>query len=143
MEYRYPVRMLPDDNGTVLVTFPDVPEAITFGENEQDALTRAAEALEAALSIYIDRNADIPKASQPKAKVSLVIGLPALTNAKISLYAAMRRAGVTRAELARQLGWQKSQVGRLLDLNHESRLDQIERALRALGKRLEIRVTAA
>lgn len=142
MEYRYPIRMLPDDNGTILVTFPDVPEAITFGENEQDAITRAAEALEAALSIYIDKNADIPKASQLKAK-GLLVGLPALTNAKISLYTAMRRAGVTRAELARQLGWQKSQIGRLLDLNHESRLDQIERALRALGKRLEIRVTAA
>jgi antitoxin HicB len=65
MEYRYPVRMLPDDNGTILVTFPDVPEAITFGENEQDALTRAAEALEAALSIYIDKNADIPRPSRP------------------------------------------------------------------------------
>src|ERR1700686_2846176 len=98
MEYRYPVKMRPDDNGTILVTFPDVPEAITFGENEQDALTRAAEALEAGLSIYIDRNAHIPKARQPKAKGPLVIGLPALTNAKISLYTAMRRAGVTRAE---------------------------------------------
>ena len=135
--------MLPDDNGTILVTFPDVPEAITFGENEEDALTRAAEALEAALSIYIDKNVEIPKPSRPNTKRTVVIGIPALTDAKISLYTAMRRAGVTRAELARQLGLQKSQIGRLLDLNHESRLDQIERALRALGKRLEIRVTAA
>ncbi len=136
MEYRYPVKMLPDDNGTILVTFPDVPEAITFGENEEDALTRAAEALEAALSIYIDKNVEIPKPSRPNTKRTVVIGIPALTDAKISLYTAMRRAGVTRAELARQLGLQKSQIGRLLDLNHESRLDQIERALRALGKRL-------
>src|SRR5258708_2493468 len=143
MEYRYPVKMLPDDNGTILVTFPDVPEAITFGENEEDALTRAAEALEAALSIYIDKNVEIPKPSRPNTKRTVVIGIPALTDAKISLYTAMRRASVTRAELARQLGLQKSQIGRLLDLNHESRLDQIERALRALGKRLEIRVTAA
>jgi antitoxin HicB len=143
MEYRYPVRMLPDDNGTILVTFPDVPEAITFGENEQDALARAAEALEAALAGYIDKNVDIPRPSQPKTKRTIVIGLPALTDAKVSLYTAMRRADVTRAELARQLGWQKSQIGRLLDLNHESRLDKIEQALRALGKRLEIRVTAA
>jgi antitoxin HicB len=143
MEYKYPVKLTPDDNGTLVVTFPDVPEAITFGENRQDALKRAAEALEAALSIYIDKNVDIPKPSPAKSRRTAFIGLSALANAKVSLYRAMRRAGVTRAELARQLGWQKSQIGRLLDLNHDSRLDQIEQALAALGKRLEIRVTTA
>ena len=55
----------------------------------------------------------------------------------------MRQAGITKAELASRLGWSKTQVGRLLDLNHDSRLDQIEAALAVLGKRLDVRVIAA
>jgi antitoxin HicB len=49
----YPVVLAPDDNDTILVTFPDVPEAITYGEDEFDALDRAVDALETALSVYI------------------------------------------------------------------------------------------
>ena len=116
--YQYPARFQRDDNGTILVTFPDVPEAITFGRNEQDALRRAAEALEAALSIYIERRLDIPVPSRPRGRMSRLVGLPALCEAKVALYAAMRVAGVRKADLARRLSWQKSQVDRLLDLNH-------------------------
>jgi antitoxin HicB len=55
----------------------------------------------------------------------------------------MREAGVRKADLARRLGWQKSQVDRLLNLSHASRLDQIEQALGALRKRLVIAVEDA
>jgi antitoxin HicB len=141
--YKYPVRLRKDDNGAVLVTFPDVPEAITFGEDEDDALQRASEALEAALSIYIDKRLDIPAPSRPKGKKAHLVGVPALTEAKVALYTAMRARGVRKAELARRLGWQKSQVDRLLDLNHASRLDQVEQALGALGKALVLVVRDA
>ena len=66
--------------------------------------------------------------------------MPALTEAKLALYTAMRASGVRKAELARRLGWQKSQVDGLLDLNHASRLDQVEQALGALGKALVLEV---
>ncbi|HEX5795012.1 MAG TPA: hypothetical protein VFY19_04165, partial [Geminicoccaceae bacterium] len=69
--------------------------------------------------------------------------LPALARAKVLLYRAMREVGAGRSELARQLGWQVAQVDRLLDLNHSSSLDQIETALAALGKRLDIRMSDA
>jgi antitoxin HicB len=137
--YRYLANFTPDSNGTVLVTFPDVPEAITFGEDEEDACRRGAEALEAALSMYMDQGLDIPKPAQRTAG-GRTIGLPALSDAKVCLYTAMRKAGITKAELARRLGWRKSQVGRLLDLEHDSRMDQIEAAFRVLGKRIEFRV---
>jgi antitoxin HicB len=137
---KYAVKLLPDPKQGYTVTFPDVPEAITEGNTLEEALERASEALEAALSFYIDENRDIPKPSRTSGRL---VGLPALSEAKVALYQAMRRGKITRAELARRLGWQKSQVGRLLDLNHESRLDQIEAALGTLGKKLEVRVTAA
>ena len=67
-----------------------------------------------------------------------MVTLPALTGAKIALYELMRSSGVRTAELARRLGCGKGQVGRLLDLNHASRLDQLEAAFHALRKRLHI-----
>ena len=51
--FDYPVTLTPDD-GTVLVTFADVPEAITFGANEDEALLNAIDALETGLSFYVD-----------------------------------------------------------------------------------------
>ena len=64
--YRYPAKFKTDTNGTILVTFPDIPEATTFGEDELDALRRGTEALEAALSIYIDHGLDIPKSERTR-----------------------------------------------------------------------------
>jgi antitoxin HicB len=66
--------------------------------------------------------------------------LPPLVAAKLALYEAMRAQGITRTELARRFGLQENAVRRLLDLDHRSHIDQIDRALAALGKRLEVRV---
>jgi antitoxin HicB len=66
--------------------------------------------------------------------------LPALAEAKVQLYQAMRSQGVRKAELARRVGWHKSQMDRLLDLTHASRLDHLEAALKGLGKRLTVQV---
>ena len=57
--FNYPVILTPDD-GTVLVTFPDVPEAITFGANEEQALSHTVDALETALSFYVDDRKSLP-----------------------------------------------------------------------------------
>ncbi len=139
----YPAKLKKDTNGTWLVTFPDVPEAITFGNDEADALRRASEALEAALSFYIARREDIPAPSSLRDRRVRWVGLPALSEAKVALYVAMRRAGIRKAELARRLCWQRSRVDRLLDLNHASRLEQIEAAFAALNKRISIMVKNA
>ena len=131
----YPVELTPD-GGTAVVTFPDVPEAITFGEDESDALLRAVDALETALSRYMDDRRDLPQPSPTAGRPSVAPG--ALCSIKLQLYQAMRDAGVRKAGLARRLGWRAPQVDRPLDLNHASRLDQLETALAALGKRLRI-----
>lgn len=132
----YPVDLTLDDNRTVLVTFPDFPEAVTFGEDESDALLRAVDALETVLAAGIDEREDVPMPS-PLADRPLAM-LPALTAAKVLLYRAMRDAGVRKADLAWRLGWHGPRIDRLLDLDHASRLDQIEAALAVLGKRLSV-----
>ena len=132
----YPVDLERDTNGTLLVTFPEFAEAVTFGDDESDALLRAVDALETVLAARIDDREEIPLPSPAVGRPSVV--LPALTAAKVLLYRAMRERGVRKADLARRLGWHGPQIDRLLDLNHASRLDQIEAALAALGKRLTL-----
>ena len=136
----YPVDLTPD-GGAIVVTFPDVPEAVTYGEDEADALLRAVDALETALSIYVDDRRDLPRPSPAAGRPVVAPG--AQSSIKLQLYQAMRDAGVRKADLARRLGWHAPQVDRLLDLDHASRLDQLEAALAALGKRLSIELRDA
>jgi antitoxin HicB len=137
----YPVVLEPDDNGTLRIRCPDLPEVTTWGEDEEDALRHAADAVEEALAARIAHRDDIPEPSA--ARGWPVVSLPPLTDAKVALYRAARSAGISKAELGRRLGWHAPQIDRLFDLNHHSRIEQIDQALRALGKRLIVGVRDA
>ncbi|MDM8358493.1 type II toxin-antitoxin system HicB family antitoxin [Pandoraea communis] len=134
----YPIDMRPDTNGTLLVTFPDVPEAITVGENEEEARAQALDALEAALEIYFAEKREIPRPSRPKRGQQLV-SLPILASMKVLLANEMLAQNVRKAELARRMHVNQVQVDRLLKLGYASKLDAVESAFEALGKRLEVR----
>ncbi len=134
--FDYPVTLTPDD-GTVLVTFADVPEAITFGDDEDEALMNAIDALETGLSFYVDARKPLPVASQPTTGQKTVRPSP-LECAKLGVYQAMTDQGIKKAELARRLGWHMPQVDRLFDLRHASKLDQIEAAANVLGKHVHV-----
>lgn len=136
--FDYPVTLTPDD-GTVLVTFADVPEAITFGADEDEALLNAVDALETGLSFYVDARKSLPAVSQP-APGQKTVRPSALECAKLGVYQAMTEQGIKKAELARRLGWHMPQVDRLFDLRHASKLDQIEAAATVLGRHIEVRV---
>ena len=137
---RYAVTLSPDDNGTLLVTVPDLPEAMTFGEDREDALARAADAIETALMGAMAAREDI---AEPKARGKAYVTLSALASAKVALYRAMRAEGIGKAALARRLGVALPQIDRLLDLKHQSRIDALERAFAALGRSMRIVVEAA
>jgi len=136
--FDYPV-ILTSDDGAVLVTFPDVPEAITFGANEAEALLHAVDALETGLSFYVDARKPLPVASKAK-RGQKTVRPSALECAKLGVYQAMTEQGIKKAELARRLGWHTPQVDRLFDLRHASKLDQIEAAANVLGRHIEVRV---
>jgi len=138
---RYHVKLSRDTNDTVLVEVPDVPGALTFGQDREEALLRAPDAIETVLIGYMSDRRDIPK---PRAGAKGPFAtLPALTEATLALYTDMRTAKVSNAELARRLNCHMPQVDRLLDLRHASRLDQMEAAFRALGKQLSVDVRDA
>ena len=138
--FDYPVVLQAQPEGGFVVTFPDVPEAITQGEDEDEALLYAVDALATGLSFYVDARKPLPVASKAK-RGQRTVRPSALDGAKLGVYQAMTEQGIKKAELARRLGWRMPQVDRLFDLRHASRLDQIEAAARVLGRRLEVRVT--
>jgi antitoxin HicB len=136
--FDYPVNLAPDGD-TVLVTFPDVPEAITFGETEEEALRQAVDALETALSFYVDDRKPLPV---PSVRHDLPTIRPsALECIKLGIYQEMLNQGIRKAELARRLGWKGPQIDRLFDLEHASKFDQLEAAAHALGKHIEVTLT--
>ena len=137
--FDYPVVLEAQPEGGFVVTFPDVPEAITQGEDEDEALLYAVDALETALSFYVEARKPLPAAGRAK-RGQRTVRPSALEGAKLGVYQAMTEQGIKKAELARRQGWHKPQVDRLFDLRHASRLDQLEAAARALGRHLEVRV---
>ena len=141
MMLSYKVQMPPDDNGTVLVTCEQLPIVATFGETEAEALRYAVDAIETALASMIDDGEDIPRPS--RSAVGIPVRLPLMTILKLQLYWALRTAGITRAELARRLGWKRESVDRLFRLDHRSRLEQLEAAFAVLGRTVDIDVKDA
>ena len=133
----YPI-LLEEDDGTLLATSPDFPELTTFGMDRDEALARAVDALEEAIAARIHDGREIPSPSPgPETAV-----LPTLTAIKVMLYQGMREQGIGKAELARRLGWHLPQVDRVLDVQHNSRMDQLDAALGAIGRHLHVRTSA-
>jgi antitoxin HicB len=130
----YPVN-LRKDGKFILVTFPDIPEAIIYGIDRSHALEMAREALELAMEFYFDDQRQVPAPSQPK-RGQAVVELPVSVAAKVLLLNEMLRQKVRPIDLARRIGTTKQEVNRLTDLKHSTKIDRIDAALRALGKRL-------
>jgi len=132
------------DGDTFVLLFPDIPHAHTNGKTRQDTIAHAADALHAAIAMLMEKNLELPAPRKSRGKNPLLIGLPSVViDAKAELYIALRASGVRKAELARRMGIQKQQVERLLDLDHASRIEQLESAFAALKMRLLIDIRRA
>ena len=131
---RYPVTLTPDSGGYV-VSFPDVPEALTQGDTREEALTSALDALVTAFEFYFEDNERVP---EPGDVTGDFVEVPASVTAKIILLNSYIGSGLTQVELANRMGIKKQEVTRLFDLKHSTKIDTIQKALSALGRQLEI-----
>ena len=137
MMLSYRINLVPDDNGTFLVSCPSLPMVATYGETMAEARRHAVDAIETVLASMIDDGEEIPPSDDDG------VAMPLLTTLKVNLYWVLREAGITRAELARRLGWNRESVDRLFRLDHRSRLEQIEAAFEALGRSVEVGIHRA
>ncbi len=135
-------RLEPDQDGGYVVTFPDLPFGVTQGDTVSEALAEAADCLETILATVVEMERDIPEPSKLGAGEHLV-SPSAVTAAQVALYTVMRREKVSHEDLAKRLGRPVAEVRRLTDLSTSPPLDEIERALAALGHRLTVALEAA
>ena len=139
-QFVYPATLTPDaQDGGFVVTFVDVPEAITQGDDVPAALHQAADCLEEAIAGRIRRHGAIPEPSPVQAG-QYAVAVPAQTAAKAALYVALRQTQLTQVELAARLQCDEKEVRRLLDPRHASKLSRMAAALALLGQQLVIGV---
>lgn len=132
----YPARVVPDGGG-FMVSFPDIPEALTGGETRAQALELAADALTTAMDFYFEDRRPVPAPSAPR-RGQVMVDLPPSVGAKVLLLNEMIAQGTRADELARRMNLRPQDVSRLTDLHHATKIDTIALALRALGRRLEL-----
>ncbi|MCE0464885.1 type II toxin-antitoxin system HicB family antitoxin [Pseudomonas uvaldensis] len=139
--YDFAIRFEQDATG-VAVFCRDLPELNSFGDDIEHAVREAMDAIGTTLSLYVDQRRAIPSASDPQ-EGEHVVHLPAVTVAKIVLWNAMMERDMRKADLCRLLGIAQTQGDRLVDFLHTSKMEALENALAALGKRLSVSVEAA
>ena len=133
MRYAYPCDLVSYERQGYgfLVTFPDVPAAITGDQTREESLILAEDALICALGAYIHLGEDIPAPSRLQ-DGQVLITVPPLQCAKLDLYSAMRERGVSKPDLADALGVSESDIVDLIDLDFDSTAPQVDEAMKAV-----------
>jgi antitoxin HicB len=132
MRYEYPARFKKEGSAT-LISFRDLPEAISFAEEGEDPWDAAQGALQAALEVRIERDEEIPVASAARRGEPL-IPVPVETALKAALLAALRQHDQTRVSLARRLKINEKVIRRMLDPHHSTKPEKLLKALGSLGQ---------
>ena len=120
-----------------MVSFPDIPEALTQGETRHDALQAAQAALVTAFEFYFDDNEPIPLPSAVVAGADYV-EIPLSVASKVLLLNAFLESNIIQQELANRIGRSKQEITRLFDLNLATKIDAVQIAVRAVGKELSL-----
>lgn len=134
--FSYPARVTRDGDG-YMVSFPDIPEALTGAKDRAEAIALAADALTTAMDFYFEDRRPVPLPSALK-RGQVAVDLPASVAAKVLLLNEMIAQGKRPADLARLMDARPQEVTRLIDLHHPTKIDTVAAALSALGKRLEL-----
>ncbi len=136
----YKLAIQPDDD-VWLVTSEEFPELTTFGLTKEEALKNAQDAIEEAIAGRMADGENIPFPLQQSGDKGYFVEVPMMVFLKSAIYMLLREKGMTRADLQRALGWpHREQIDRLLRLDHQTKLDSIEAAFKALGTPLRIEV---
>jgi antitoxin HicB len=140
MKTGFAIQLTPAD-GEIIVSCRDLPEVVSSGASEAEALEMAEDAIDVVVSAAIDEGLTVPEPSTAR-KGEHIVNLPAQTGAKLAVWRAFLAAGISKAELARRLGVGENEARRILSPRYRTKLDRLEEAARALGTRLVIDLAA-
>jgi antitoxin HicB len=138
--YSFNVAFEDDPDGGVLVTFPDVPEAISHGADRAEAIAQGKEALAVALFGYLKEGRELPTA---KRRSGPLVAPQATDVLKIAVVEAWQESGLSKSDFARMLGVDEKEARRILDPDAATKADRLEKALSLFGRRLHIAIEAA
>ena len=133
----YPARFKLAPEGGFVVTFRDIPEAITQGDTEGEAMEMAQDVLYNSMEFYFEDKRQVPLPSKPKRSEHMVALQPSVW-AKVLLLNEMLAQKVTPSDLARRLHTSPQNVNKVINLGHATKIDALNEAMMAMGKRLEI-----
>lgn len=136
---KFPARLESDVSGAFVVTFRDIPEAVTQGSTKEEALERAADALITAMDFYQEDGRLVPEPSAPQEGEELV-ELPMSVVVKVQLLNQMVRRKMRPSDLAKAMEIKPQEVTRIMDLHHATKIDTLAKAFVAVGSRLEVLV---
>jgi antitoxin HicB len=141
--FAYPAEFMPDDEkGGFVVVFPDVAGAATYGATHDEAYEMAQDALAIMLESSVRDGRPFPEPSLPKSG-QIVVSVTALDASKLALGAELLKAKLTKTELAARLGVDEKEARRILAVGHNTKLDTLEAAFKAIGRKISIQVEAA
>ena len=134
---KYPATFTPAEEGGFVITFRDIPEAISQGDDEDEALHMAADVLLTVMDFYFEDRRLVPMPSKQQ-EGERMIPLPLSAASKVLLLNEMLAQDVGPSELARRMGTSKQEANRLTDLKHATKIDRIADAMAALGRELDL-----
>ena len=134
----YPARFQKERDGYV-VTFRDIPEALTSGATKKEAMEMAADALATAMEFYFEDRRQVPMPTKAR-KGEDVVELPASFAVKVLLLNEMLKENMTPSKLAKKLDTSPQTITRIVDLHHATKIDTLADAFKAMGKTLSFSV---
>ena len=133
--FAYPATFKRNEDKRILVGFTDFPTAHTDGAGANEAMEEAMDCLGSSIAFCMADRSDVPKPS-PARRGQKLVPVPLWIVGKLALYWAVREIGISQSELARRLNVRETVVRRMLDPNHDTRLEKIQAALEAIGRRV-------
>jgi antitoxin HicB len=141
--FAYPADFMPDEEeGGFVVVLPDVAGAVTYGATQDEAYEMAQDALAIMLESCVRDGRSFPEPS-PLKSGQIMVAVTALDASKLALGAELLKAKLTKTELAARLGVDEKEARRILAVGHNTKLDTLEAAFKAIGRRITIQVEAA
>ncbi|MDZ4067034.1 MAG: type II toxin-antitoxin system HicB family antitoxin [Tabrizicola sp.] len=134
----YPARFQKERDGYV-VTFRDIPEALTSGATKKEAMAMATDALATAMEFYFEDRRQVPMPTKARKEEELV-EIPASVAVKVLLLNEMLKENMTPSRLAKKLDTSPQTITRIVDLHHATKIDTLADAFKAMGKTLNFSV---
>lgn len=138
MMFGYPARFQKEKDGYV-VSFRDIPEALTSGVTKKEAMEMAEDALATAMEFYFEDRRQVPMPSKARQK-EVVVELSASIGVKVLLLNEMLKENLTPSKLAKKLDASPQTVTRIVDLRHATKIDTLAEAFKVMGKTLTFSV---